>query len=55
MKIVVIGLAQELDFDVMDTGALLTARYLEPMAMLWVHMAYANGLGPDFAFKIIKR
>lgn len=54
-KKTVAGLASELGFDVVDTGALLTARYLEPLAMLWVHMAYAAGFGPDIAFKVLKR
>ena len=48
-------LAAELGFDVVDTGALATARYLEPMAMLWIQLAYGQGLGRDFAFKIVKR
>jgi NADPH-dependent F420 reductase len=54
-KRVVAELAEELGFDVVDTGALSTSRYLEPLAMLWVHMAYVNNVGPDFAFRIIKR
>ena len=48
-------LAAELGFEVIDTGPLTTARYLEPLAMLWIHLAYVQGLGPDFAFKIIQR
>ena len=37
------------------TGLLKTARYLEPMAMLWIHLAYNQGFGTDFAFKLIRR
>jgi hypothetical protein len=48
-------LAEELGFDVCDTGALYTARYLEPLAMLWVHLAYVEGLGPNFAFTLLRR
>lgn len=48
-------LAEELGFDVYDAGPLASARYLEPMAMLWITLAYKQGLGPDVAFKIIKR
>ena len=48
-------LAEELGFDVCDTGALQTARYLEPLAMLWIHLAYKQGFGREFAFKILKR
>ncbi|WP_218082048.1 NADPH-dependent F420 reductase [Anthocerotibacter panamensis] len=49
------GLVAELGFDVIDTGALFTARYLEPLAMLWIHMAVKGGWGPDFGFKVLKR
>jgi 8-hydroxy-5-deazaflavin:NADPH oxidoreductase len=54
-KTTVGGLAAELGFEVVDTGPLTTARYLEPLAMLWIHLAYVQGLGPDFAFKIMRR
>jgi NADPH-dependent F420 reductase len=54
-KDVVKQLAEELGFDVYDAGPLASARYLEPMAMLWITLAYKQGLGPDMAFKIIKR
>ena len=48
-------LAEELGFDVCDTGALQTARYLEPLALLWIHLVYKQGFGREFAFKILKR
>lgn len=54
-KRAVARLAEELGFDVCDTGPLYTARYLEPLAMLWVHLAYVEGLGPNFAFTLLKR
>jgi predicted dinucleotide-binding enzyme len=54
-KTTVGGLAAELGFEVIDTGPLTTARYLEPLAMLWIHLAYVQGLGPDFAFKVMRR
>ncbi|MEJ2421429.1 MAG: NADPH-dependent F420 reductase [Acidobacteriota bacterium] len=54
-KEVVADLADQLGFDACDTGPLYHARYLEPMAMLWVDMAYRQGVGPDFAFKILRR
>lgn len=54
-KSVVARLAQELGFDVIDTGSLTMARYLEPLAMLWIHLAYHQGFGPDVAFKLLKR
>jgi 8-hydroxy-5-deazaflavin:NADPH oxidoreductase len=54
-KATVGSLAAALGFEVIDSGPLFTARYLEPLAMLWIHLAYVQGLGPDFAFKVIRR
>ena len=54
-KRVVTALAQEMGFEVCDTGPLYHARYLEPLAILWVDMAYLQGMGQDFAFKLIRR
>jgi hypothetical protein len=38
-----------------DAGALAMSRYLEPLAMLWILLANAQGLGLDFAFSLIRR
>ena len=38
-----------------DAGPLRQARVLEPLALLWVSLAYVQGLGREFAFQIIKR
>ena len=54
-KQVVAGLASQLGFDVVDAGALWLARYIEPLAGLWVSMAYVKGMGPNIAFKMLKR
>ncbi|CAB1075417.1 hypothetical protein D1AOALGA4SA_3237 [Olavius algarvensis Delta 1 endosymbiont] len=48
-------LARDLGFEPCITGPLYHARYFEPMAMLWVDMAYLQGRGPDFAYKIVSR
>lgn len=48
-------LSDELGFETVDAGALTSARYLEPMAMLWINLAFNTGMGVNFAFKIIKR
>jgi 8-hydroxy-5-deazaflavin:NADPH oxidoreductase len=32
-------LAEDLGFEVADTGNLAMARYLEPLAMGWIHLA----------------
>jgi len=50
-----IKLAEDIDFDTIDAGPLTVARYLEPMAMLWVHLSYIMGMGPDIAFKLLRR
>jgi predicted dinucleotide-binding enzyme len=48
-------LAEELGFETVDAGNLVTARLLEPLAMLWINLAFAQGLGRDFAFALLKR
>ena len=48
-------LAESLGFDPVDAGPLRQARLLEPLAMLWISLAYAYGHGPDIAFKLLRR
>jgi predicted dinucleotide-binding enzyme len=48
-------LAAELGFDVVDTGPLVAARWLEPLAMLWIHLALTTDLKRDFAFTILRK
>jgi predicted dinucleotide-binding enzyme len=48
-------LAKDAGFEPCITGPLYHARYFEPMAMLWVDMAYLQGRGPNFAYKILSR
>ena len=52
---VVLDLAQELGFDPCDAGPLRNARYLEPLAMLWIDLAYLRGRGQAFAFGLLSR
>ncbi len=54
-KKTVAGLAEALGFDPVDAGPLTQARLLEPLAMLWISMAYAYGHGVDIAFKLLHR
>jgi predicted dinucleotide-binding enzyme len=54
-KTIVARLVEETGFEPVDAGALAIARLLEPLAMLWIHLAYARGMGPDFAFKLVQR
>lgn len=49
-------LASDLGFEVVDAGPLYAARFLEPLAMLWIHLAFKQGLGPTgHAFKLLRR
>ena len=48
-------LASDLGFDPVDAGSLEQARLLEPLALLWIRLAYAQGMGRDIAFKLMKR
>lgn len=52
---VVCGLAEDLGFESWDWGPLAGARYLEPLAMLWIIPARTGGLGPGFAFALLRR
>lgn len=54
-KATVKQLSDDLGFETVDSGPLRTARLLEPMAMLWIHLCFAMQLGPDFGFKIVRR
>ncbi|HEV2319052.1 MAG TPA: NADPH-dependent F420 reductase [Verrucomicrobiae bacterium] len=47
-------LSDELGFETVDAGALKTARLLEPLAMLWIHLALGMKFGPNFGFKLIR-
>ena len=51
----VVALATLIGFDAVDCGDLKTARYLEPFAMTWIHMAIKLGHGRRFAFGRLKR
>ena len=53
-KSVVHRLAEELDFEAVDAGPLQMARYLEPLAMLYIRLAI-SGWGASCAFKILRR
>ncbi len=55
-KSIVTGLTAELGFDVVDAGPLIESRWLEPLAVLWIHLAFKQGLGPTgHAFKLLRR
>ena len=54
-KSIVRKLGEEIGFDVVDAGPLENARLLEPLAMLWIDLAYRQGMGTDIAFKLLRR
>ena len=54
-KSVVAELAELLGFEPFDNGPLSQARYLEAVAFIWIHQAFAEGWGPDFGFAVLRR
>jgi predicted dinucleotide-binding enzyme len=54
-KKIVQKLAEEVGFEVIDVGGLNQAILLEYFAKLWIHLAYQQGMGTGFAFKLLKR
>jgi 8-hydroxy-5-deazaflavin:NADPH oxidoreductase len=54
-KAMVTQLGEDLGFEMLDAGPLTIARLLEPLAMLWIHLAVFQGLGPDIAFTLQRR
>jgi NADPH-dependent F420 reductase len=54
-KQVVAKLIGELVFEAIDAGPLTQARLLEPFALLWISLAYSQGMGRDFAFEFLRR
>lgn len=48
-------LALDLGFEVIDAGPLRNARLIEPLAKLWIELAYNQGMGTDIAFKLLRR
>ena len=48
-------LAAELGFEPVDAGPLRQARLLEPLAMLWISLAFGQKLGTGIAFKLLRR
>lgn len=50
-----LALATRMGFDAVDAGPLSAARYLEPFAMTWIHLAFAAGHGRAWAFSRTQR
>lgn len=54
-KRIVEELATDIGFDVIDVGPLVNARMLEHLALLWIELAFRQQLGPNIAFKLLRR
>jgi 8-hydroxy-5-deazaflavin:NADPH oxidoreductase len=55
-KATVARLAVELGFEAVDVRPLKASRWLEPLGMLWIQLALAQGPGPTgHAFKLLRR
>ncbi len=52
---IVSGLTNDLGFDTIEVGELASARMLEPLAMLWISMAFRFGLGREFGLALLRR
>ncbi|MCB9525242.1 MAG: NAD(P)-binding domain-containing protein [Myxococcales bacterium] len=49
------GLAEAVGFEAVSLGALADARLLEPLALVWIKLAFTTPLGRDFAFGLLRR
>ncbi len=54
-KEIVEKLATDIGFEVVDVGPLVNARILERLALLWIELAFKQQLGPNIAFKLLRR
>lgn len=54
-KKVVRGLARDIGFDEVDGGPLLSARFTEPIGMMWAQLAFEGGYGEKVAFRVVGR
>ena len=48
-------LIEALGMEPVDSGPLVNARYLEPLAMLYIHLAVHQGWGGNCALKVLRR
>ena len=53
-KAIVAQLSRDIGFDPVDSGPLVNARLLEPLAALWMQLASLGG-NTDVAFKLLRR
>lgn len=48
-------LAADIGFDVVNAGPLRSARFMEGMALMNIHLAYDRGMGPDIGFVLARK
>jgi 8-hydroxy-5-deazaflavin:NADPH oxidoreductase len=53
-KQIVMKLGRDIGFEPVNAGPLRSARYLEPMAMLIINLAYNLGMGTNLGYKLVK-
>lgn len=53
-KETVMQLGRGMGFDSIDAGPLKSARYLEPMAILLMTLAFQLGMGVDIGYRLVK-
>ncbi len=54
-KTTVRRLGEDLGFAMVDAGPLSRARLLEPAALLWISLAYPQGMGREIAWRLERR
>lgn len=54
-KEIVRRLGEDLGFAMVDAGPLSRARLLEPVALLWIALAYPQGMGREIAWRLERR
>lgn len=47
-------LTKDIGFDPVDCGPLRSARYLEPMAILLINLAFKQNMGVDIGYSLVK-
>jgi predicted dinucleotide-binding enzyme len=53
-KATVSGILKDFGWEVIDLGGIESARYLEPMAMVWILHAFQTKTG-SHAFKLLRK
>lgn len=53
-KQTVMQLGKDIGFDSVDAGPLKAARYLEPMGVLNINLAYTLKMGPKIGYRLVK-